>query len=159
MKVVVIGATGRTGEQLVSILRRAELVVLEASPTRGVDAVTGEGLDRALAGAAVVIDVSNAPSMEGPAALRFFEAAGRNLSAAAQAAGVGHYIALSVVGTDSLQASDYFRGKKLQEDLVRGSGIPFTCAPPSSSSLSPRSCRTVGRTTWRSRRPWPSRSR
>jgi uncharacterized protein YbjT (DUF2867 family) len=126
MKSVVIGATGRTGEKLVRALRRDGFVVVEASPSRGVDTVTGRGLDQALDGAAIVIDVTNSPSPDGAAALRFFEASGRRLLAAAKAAGVGHHIALSIVGTDGLQASGYFRGKKIQEDLIRSSGIPYT---------------------------------
>jgi len=126
MTIVVIGATGRTGEKLVDTLRRGDLTVVEASPTRGVNTVTGEGLDQALRDATVVIDVSNSPSLEGSAALRFFEASGRRLLAAGKAAGVQHHIALSIVGTDGLQASDYFRAKKLQENLIKGSGIPYS---------------------------------
>jgi uncharacterized protein YbjT (DUF2867 family) len=123
MKIVVIGASGRTGEKLVRILRQGGFVVLEASPSHGVNAVTGEGLDQALHDATVVIDVSNSPSLEGAAPLRFFEASGHRLMAAGKAAGVRHHIALSIVGADRLQASDYFRGKKIQEDLLKDSGI------------------------------------
>jgi uncharacterized protein YbjT (DUF2867 family) len=123
---VVIGATGRTGEKLVRTLRREGVTVVEASPTRGVNTITGEGLDRALEGADVVVDVSNSPSLDGAAAERFFEASGRRLLAAEQAAGVRHHIALSIVGTDALQASGYFRGKKIQEDLIKGSGLPYS---------------------------------
>jgi len=126
MKIVVIGGSGRIGEKLVSALRRDGVTVVAASPSHGVDAVTGEGLDRALEGAAVVVDVSNSPSLEGPAALRFFETAGRRLLAAGKAAGVRHHLALSIVGTDALQTGDYFRAKKLQEDLIKASGIPYT---------------------------------
>jgi uncharacterized protein YbjT (DUF2867 family) len=126
MNIVVIGATGRIGEKLVSRLRQDDRRVVEASPSRGVDAVTGEGLDQALADAQVVVDVSNSPSLEGEAPLRFFEAAGRRMTAAARAAGVRHRIALSIVGTDGLQASSYFRGKKMQEDLIKDGGIPFS---------------------------------
>ena len=126
MKIVVIGATGRVGEKLVYALRRDDVLVVEASPTRGVDTITGEGLDRAIHDAAVVVDVSNSPSLDGAAALRFFEASGRRLMAAGKAAGVQHHIALSIVGTDGLQASDYFRGKKIQEDLIRESGLPYS---------------------------------
>jgi len=126
MKIVVIGATGRTGEKLVVALRRDGFTVLEASPTRGVNTITGEGLDRALDGAAVVVDVTNSPSLEGPDAFGFFEASSRRLLAAGKAAGVRHHIALSIVGTDGLQASDYFRGKKAQEDLIKASGIPYS---------------------------------
>ncbi|HEY9234072.1 MULTISPECIES: SDR family oxidoreductase [Phenylobacterium] len=126
MKIVVIGGSGRIGEKLVYNLRQDDFMVLEASPTYGVNAVTGEGLDEALAGAEVVVDVSNSPSLEGEEALRFFEASGHRLLAAGRAAGVRHHIALSIVGTDGLQASGYFRAKKLQEDLIRGSGVPFS---------------------------------
>jgi uncharacterized protein YbjT (DUF2867 family) len=126
MKIVVIGATGRTGEKLVATLRRDDFTVVEASPTRGVNTVTGEGLDQALHDAAVVFDVSNSPSLDGSAALQFFEASGRRLLAAGRAAGVRHHIALSIVGTDGLQASGYFRAKKIQEDLIKESGIPYS---------------------------------
>jgi uncharacterized protein YbjT (DUF2867 family) len=126
MKVVVIGATGRVGEKLVPALLKDGFTVIEASPTRGVDTVTGAGLDRALDGAAIVVDVSNSPSRDGPAAVRFFEASGRRLLAAAKSAGVRHHLALSIVGTDGLQAGGYFRAKKIQEELIRESGIPYT---------------------------------
>lgn len=126
MKIVVIGATGRTGQKLARTLRRDDVIVLEASPTRGVNTVTGEGLDQALRDATVVVDVTNSPSLEGSAALRFFEASGRRLLAAGKAAGVQHHIALSIVGTDGLQASGYFRAKKIQEDLIKDSGIPYS---------------------------------
>jgi uncharacterized protein YbjT (DUF2867 family) len=101
-------------------------MVLEASPTYGVDTVTGEGLDQALDGAQVVVDVSNSPSLEGDAALKFFEASGRRLTAAGRAAGVQHHIALSIVGTDRLHAIGYFQAKELQEDLIKASGIPYS---------------------------------
>ena len=126
MKIVVIGATGRVGEKLVHALRRADLMVVEASPTRGVNTITGEGLGPALQDASVVVDVSNSPSLDGAAAMRFFEDSGRRLLAAGKAAGVRHHIALSIVGTDGLQASGYFRGKKIQEDLIKDSGIPYS---------------------------------
>ncbi len=126
MKIVVIGASGRIGSRLVGKLRQDGVPVLGACPTLGVDTITGEGLDRALAGATVVVDVSQSPSLDGADALRFFETSGRRLLAAAKAAGVRHHIALSIVGTDRLQAIGYFRAKKLQEDLIRDSGIPFS---------------------------------
>jgi uncharacterized protein YbjT (DUF2867 family) len=109
MKIVVIGGTGRIGEKLVRALRQGGLAVLEASPSRGVNTVTGLGLDQALDRATVVVDVSNSPTVDGAAALRFFEASGRRLLGAAKAAGVRHHIALSIVGTDRLQAIGYFR--------------------------------------------------
>jgi uncharacterized protein YbjT (DUF2867 family) len=123
---VVIGATGRVGEKLVRVLRRDGLEVVEASPTHGVNTITGEGLEQALDGATVVVDVSNSPSLEGADALRFFETSGRRLTAAGKAAGVERHIALSIVGTDGLQASGYFRGKKIQEELIKDSGIAYS---------------------------------
>jgi uncharacterized protein YbjT (DUF2867 family) len=126
MKIVVIGGSGRIGEKLVSNLRVQGFRVVAASPRFGVDAVTGRGLGRALDGAQVVVDVSNSPSLEGEAALRFFGAAGRRLAADGRAAGVRHHIVLSVVGTDRLLAGGYFQAKRLQEDLARASGIPFS---------------------------------
>ena len=126
MKVVVIGATGRIGEKLVRTLRRDDLTVVEASPTRGVNTITGQGLDRALHEATVVVDVTNSPSLDGAAALRFFEASGRRLLAAGRSAGVQHHIALSIVGADGLLANGYFQAKKAQEDMIKDSGIPFS---------------------------------
>lgn len=126
MKTVVIGGSGRIGEKLVRNLRQEDCRVFEASRSWGVDAVTGIGLEAALAEAEVLVDVSNSPSLDGPAALRFFETSTRNLLEAGRAAGVRHHIALSIVGVDGLLAGDYFRAKKLQEDLIRASGIPYT---------------------------------
>lgn len=126
MKIVVVGGSGRIGKMLVYNLRQDDRRVLEASPTFGVDTVTGVGLAEALDGAGVVVDVSNSRSLDGAEALRFFEASGRNLLAAGRAAGVRHHIALSIVGVDGLVAGDYFRAKKLQEDLIKASGIPYT---------------------------------
>jgi len=126
MKIVVIGGTGRIGSRLVKTLRQAGDEVVGASPTLGVNTVTGEGLDRALDGAAVVVDVSQSPSLDGVDALRFFETSGRNLLAAGKAAGVQHHLALSIVGTDRLQAAGYFRAKKLQEDLIKDTGLRFS---------------------------------
>ena len=126
MKIVVIGGGGRIGEKLAFNLRQDDIRVLEASRRYGVDAVSGFGLDEALEGAEVVVDVSNAPSLEGEAPLRFFEAAGRRLVAAGRAAGVRHHVVLSIVGTDRLQASPYFRAKKVQEELVSASGLSFS---------------------------------
>src|SRR5256885_8797078 len=111
MKIVVIGGSGLIGKQVVTNLRQHGHEVVAASPSSGVNTVTGEGLAQALAGAQVVVDVANAPSWEDNAVLAFFETSGRNLLAAEAAAGVGHHVALSVVGTDRLLASGYFRAK------------------------------------------------
>jgi uncharacterized protein YbjT (DUF2867 family) len=126
MKIVVIGGSGLIGSKVVSELRARGHEALAASPASGVNTVTGEGLDAALAGAQVVIDVANSPSFEDKAVLEFFEASGRNLFAAEARAGVTHHVALSVVGTDRLAESGYFRGKIAQEKLIRASGIPYT---------------------------------
>jgi uncharacterized protein YbjT (DUF2867 family) len=107
-------------------LRQRGHEALAASPSSGVNTVTGQGLAQALAGAQVVVDVSNAPSWEDNAVLAFFETSGRNLLAAEAAAGVGHHVALSVVGTDRLMASGYFRAKLAQEKLIQASAIPYT---------------------------------
>src|SRR5881409_1733076 len=126
MRIVVIGGTGLIGKKLVNTLRERGHEVVAASPSTGVNTVTGEGLARALAGAQVVVDVANAPSWEDNAVLAFFETSGRNLLAAEAAAGVGHHVALSVVGTDRLLASGYFRAKLAQEELIKASPIPYT---------------------------------
>jgi uncharacterized protein YbjT (DUF2867 family) len=126
MKIVVIGGSGRIGKKLVRNLRQRGGDVFPASPTFGVDTVTGAGLGEALAGAEIVVDVSNSRSLDGASALRFFETSGRNLLSAGHAAGVRHHIALSIVGVDGLLPIDYFRAKKAQEDLIKASGIPFT---------------------------------
>jgi len=102
------------------------MTLLAASPNSGVNTVTGEGLAAALAGAQVVVDVANSPSFEDTAAMEFFQASGRNLLAAEAAAGVGHHLALSVVGTERLLASGYFRAKMAQEALIKAAGIPYT---------------------------------
>src|SRR5438045_6441411 len=126
MKIVVIGGSGLIGKKLVKNLRQQGHEVVAASPSLGVNTVTGEGLAQALAGAQVVVDVANAPSWEDKAVLEFFETSGRNLLAAEAAAGVGHHVALSVVGTDRLLASGYFRAKMAQENLIKTSPIPYT---------------------------------
>ena len=126
MKIVIIGGTGLIGSKLTMALLGRGHDALPASPDSGVNAVTGEGLAQALAGAQVVVDVSNSPSIEDQAALDFFQASGRHLLAAEEAAGVRHHVALSVVGTERLQASGYFRAKRAQEELVKASPIPFT---------------------------------
>lgn len=126
MKIVVIGGTGLIGSKLVSKLRQRGHEAVAASPASGVNTLTGEGLAEVLAGTRVVVDVANSPSFEDKAALAFFETSGRNLLAAEAAAGVEHHVALSVVGTDRLLESGYFRGKMAQEKLILASGIPFT---------------------------------
>jgi uncharacterized protein YbjT (DUF2867 family) len=126
MKIVVIGGTGLIGTKVVAILRQAGHDVLAASPKGGVNTITGEGLNNALAGAQVVVDLSNSPSFEDKAVLAFFETAGRNLAAAESAAGVEHHVALSIVGTDRTLDNGYFRAKVAQEKLIKASGIPYT---------------------------------
>src|SRR5262245_40764400 len=126
MKIVVIGGSGLIGSKLVELLQKMGHEVVAASPASGVDTLSGEGLAEALANAQVVVDVANSPSFEDKAVLDFFETSGRNLLAAEAAAGVGHHVALSVVGTERLQGSGYFRAKKAQERLIEASGIPYT---------------------------------
>jgi uncharacterized protein YbjT (DUF2867 family) len=126
MKIVVIGGTGLIGKKLVNKLSQNGHEVVAASPASGVNTITGEGLAKALAGAQVVVDVANSPSFEDKAVLEFFETSGRNLLAAEATAGVGHHIALSVVGTDRLPASGYLRAKMAQENLIKASKIPYT---------------------------------
>jgi uncharacterized protein YbjT (DUF2867 family) len=125
MKIVVIGGTGLIGSKTVPILRQGGHEVIAASPKSGVNSITGEGLKEALAGAQVVIDLANSPSFEDKAVLEFFETSGRNLHAAEAAAGVGHHVALSIVGIDRSD-NGYFRAKVAQEKLIEASGIPYT---------------------------------
>lgn len=126
MKIVVIGGSGLIGSKLVDKLRQLKHEVLAASPNSGVNTITGEGLSEALAGAQVVVDVANSPSFADADVLKFFETSGRNLLAAEAKAGVKHHVALSVVGTDRLQESGYFRGKLAQENLIKASSTPYT---------------------------------
>ena len=126
MKIVVIGGTGLIGKKLVNNLRREGHEVLAASPSSGVNTLTGEGLAEALAGAQVVVDVANSPSFEDKPVMDFFETSGRNLLAAEATAGVRHHVALSVVGTDRMLASGYFRAKMAQENLIKASPIPYS---------------------------------
>ena len=126
MKIVVIGGSGLIGSKLVGRLRQQGHEVLAASPDSGVNTITGEGLSEALAGAQVVVDVANSPSFEDAAVLKFFETSTRNLLAAEAKAGVKHHVALSVVGTDRLQESGYFRAKLAQENLIKASSAPYS---------------------------------
>ena len=126
MKIVVAGGTGLIGSKLVARLREQGHEAVAASPNTGVNTVTGEGLADALVGASVVVDVSNSPSFEDAAVLEFFETSTRNLLAAEAKAGVVHHVALSVVGTDRLQQSGYFRAKAAQESLIEKSSIPYS---------------------------------
>jgi uncharacterized protein YbjT (DUF2867 family) len=126
MKIVVIGGSGLIGKKVVKHLQQQGHEVVAASPSSGVNTVTGEGLAEVLAGAQVVVDVANAPLWEDKAVLEFFEKSGRNLLAAEAAAGVRHHVALSVVGTERLLASGYFRAKMVQENLIKAAAVPYT---------------------------------
>jgi uncharacterized protein YbjT (DUF2867 family) len=126
MKIVVIGGTGLVGSKLVKRLRGQGHEAVAASPNTGVNSVTGEGLADALKGASAVVDVTNSPSWEDAAVLKFFETSTRNLLAHEAAAGVGHHVALSVVGTERLLESGFFRAKLAQENLIKASSIPYT---------------------------------
>ncbi len=126
MKIVVIGGSGLIGTKLVNNLRNLGHEVVAASPSSGINSVTGEGLAEALIGAQVVVDVSNSPSFDDKPVMEFFEKSTRNLLAAEAAAGVKHHVALSVVGTERLLQSGYFRAKIAQEDLITNSKVPYT---------------------------------
>ena len=126
MKIIVIGGTGLIGSKLVTKLREHGQEAVAAAPNTGVNTLTGDGLADVLKGAAVVVDVSNAPSWEDAAVLNFFVTSTRNLLTYEAAAGVGHHVALSVVGTDQLSESGYFRAKIAQEKLIKESPIPYT---------------------------------
>src|SRR5215468_9815159 len=126
MKIVVIGGSGLIGSKLVTKLGEHGRQAVAASPNTGVNAVTGEGLAEVLEGASVVVDVSNSPSWEDAAVMKFFETSTRNLLAYEAAAGVGHHVALSVVGTERLLESGYFRAKIAQENLIKASSIPYS---------------------------------
>jgi uncharacterized protein YbjT (DUF2867 family) len=126
MKLVVIGGTGLIGSKLVNKLREHGQEAIPAAPNTGVNTLTGEGLAEVLKGASTVVDVSNSPSWEDAAVLNFFTTSTRNLLTYEQVAGVGHHVALSVVGTDQLSESGYFRAKIAQEKLIRESPIPYT---------------------------------
>ena len=126
MKIVVIGGTGLIGSKLVPKLRQHGHEAIAASPNTGVNTITGEGLETALHGASVVVDVSNAPSWEDTAVMKFFETLTRNLLAQEATAGVRHHVALSVVGSERMLESGYFRAKIAQENLIKGSSIPYS---------------------------------
>lgn len=126
MKIVVIGGSGLIGTKVVSKLRQLDHEVISGSPATGINAITGEGLAEALKGTDIVIDLANSPSFADDDVMEFFEKSSLNLLAAGINSGVKHHIALSVVGTDRLQDSGYFRAKQVQENIIKKSGIPFT---------------------------------
>ncbi len=126
MKITVIGATGLIGSQVVGLLTAAGHDVVSAARSTGVDVLTGAGLSDALAGAEVLVDVTNSPSLEDEPVLAFFSTSSTNLVGAAKAAGVRHYVALSIVGVDGLLESGYMRAKVAQEATIRESGLPYT---------------------------------
>jgi uncharacterized protein YbjT (DUF2867 family) len=126
MKIVIIGGTGLIGSKVVTMLRERGHDAVPAAPQTGVNTLTGEGLAQAVTGADVVVDVSNSPSFDGEAAMKFFQTSTRNILAAEAAAGVRHHVALSVVGIDRLADNGYFRAKLAQEELIRSSSIPYS---------------------------------
>ncbi|MCC5653364.1 SDR family oxidoreductase [Nostoc sp. XA013] len=126
MKIVVIGGNGLIGKKLVSRLRERGHETVAASPSSGVNAVTGEGLAEVLVGAQVVVDVTNSPSFEDAAVLEFFEKSSRNLLAAEADAGVAHHVVVSIVGADRIPDSGYMRAKVAQEKLIQSAAIPYT---------------------------------
>ena len=123
---MVLGGTGLIGSKVVNLLRAGGHEVVAASPSQGINSITGEGLTEALTGAQVVVDLTNSPSFEDKAVLEFFETSTRNLLTAEQKTGVGHHVALSIVGADQLPASGYMRAKVAQEKLIKTSSIPYT---------------------------------
>jgi uncharacterized protein YbjT (DUF2867 family) len=126
MKLVIIGGTGLIGSKLVAVLKEHGHEAVPAAPNTGVNTLTGEGLPEVLQGASVVVDVSNSPSFEEKAVMEFFTTSTRNLIKYAAAAGVSHYVALSVVGTERIPDSAYLRAKNAQETLIKGGGIPYS---------------------------------
>ncbi|HEX5221778.1 MAG TPA: NAD(P)H-binding protein [Verrucomicrobiae bacterium] len=126
LKIVVSGGSGLIGKQVVALLNQQGHETVAASPSRGVNAITGEGLAAALTDAQVIVDVSNSPSFENKAVLEFFERSTRNLVAGGKTAGLKHFVALSVVGADRLPDSGYFQAKLVQENLIKSSGLPYT---------------------------------
>ncbi|HKE56456.1 MAG TPA: SDR family oxidoreductase, partial [Pyrinomonadaceae bacterium] len=126
IKIVVIGGTGLIGSKVVSKLTEQDYQAVAASPASGVNTITGEGLAEVLKGASVVVDVSNSPSFEATAVMEFFKTSTGNLLSSEAAAGVGHHVALSVVGSDRLPDSGYLRAKVAQETLIKESSIPYS---------------------------------
>src|SRR5437867_1136140 len=126
MKIVIVGGTGLIGTKLVNLLRAGGHEVVAASPSQGINSITGEGLTEALTGTQVVVDVTNSPSFEDKAVLEFFETSTRNVLATEAKTGLGHHVAVSIVGTDQLPASGYLRAKVAQEKLIKASSIPYT---------------------------------
>jgi uncharacterized protein YbjT (DUF2867 family) len=126
MKIVIIGGTGRIGSKLTSILEQQGHTVIAASPSTGVNTISGEGLNEALSNAQVLVDVSNVPAADATAAQEFFETSSRNLVAAEKKNGVTHHVVLSIVGMDRMQPTGYFKAKQAQEKVVKNSGIPYT---------------------------------
>jgi len=153
MKIVIIGGTGLIGSKLVTKLSAQGQEAIAASPNSGVNTLTGEGLAEVLVSASVVVDVSNSPSFEDTAVLRFFETSTRNLLTYEAAAGVKHHVALSVAGTERLSESGYFRAKIAQEKLIKESSIPSRSSMRRNSSSSPRAWPTpllaATRSDWR----------
>jgi len=126
MKIIVIGGSGFIGSKLADVLRKQGHEVVSASPSSGINTITGEGLSEAMKAANVVVDVSNSPSLEDTAALKFFETSTRNILQAAQAAGVQHHVALSIVGADRIPELGYYRAKVVQEKLIKSATVPYT---------------------------------
>ena len=126
MKIVVLGGSGLIGSKVVNLLRAGGHEVIAASPSQGINSITGEGLAEALTGGQVVVDVTNSPSFEDKAVLEFFKTSTRNVLAAEAKTGVGHHVAISIVGTDGLPGSGYLRAKVAQENLIKASPIPYT---------------------------------
>src|SRR5262249_38764144 len=126
MKIVVIGGSGLIGKKPIPLLRERGHEAVSASPSSGVNTLTGEGLAEALKGAQVVVDVTNSPSWDDAAVLEFFQTSTRHILAPEATAGVGHHVALSVVGADSLPDSGYMRAKVAQEKLIKGGKVPYT---------------------------------
>lgn len=126
MKIVVIGGTGMIGTKLVNILRQKGHEAIPASPETGINTLTGDGLAEVLTDADIVVDVSNSPSFEDEAVLKFFETSSSNLTSFGKQAGINHHVVLSIVKTDQLPKNGYFRAKVAQENIVKNSGLPFT---------------------------------